>query len=52
MMDQNILACEKAVGRDIRMPVLNIAQMVALAVGITDESKIGLDAHKIAPELV
>lgn len=52
MMDQNILACEKAVGRDIRMPVLNIAQMVALAVGITDEAKIGLDAHKIVPEFV
>ena len=52
MFDQNKLALEKAVGRDIRIPVLNFAQMVALAVGITDKEKIGLDKHKIKPEFI
>lgn len=52
MMDQCKKACEKAVGRDIRVPVLSISQMVALAIGITDREKLGLDAHKIAVELL
>jgi len=52
MMDQCKKECEKAVGRDIRVPILNISQMVALAVGIMDKEKIGLDAHKIAVEFV
>jgi succinate dehydrogenase/fumarate reductase-like Fe-S protein len=52
MFDQNKLALEKAVGRDIRIPILNIAQMVALAVGITDKEKIGLDKHKIVPDFI
>lgn len=52
MMDQGKRACEKALGRDIRVPVLNISQMVALAVGITDREKLGLDTHKIAVEFI
>ncbi len=52
MIDQGKKKCERAVGRDIRVPVLNISQMVALAVGITDKEKLGLDAHKIAVEFV
>jgi len=52
MMDQHKRECEKAIGRDIRVPVLNISQMVALAVGITDREKLGLDAHKIAVEFI
>jgi heterodisulfide reductase subunit B len=52
MFDQNKLALEKATGRDLRMPVLNIAQIVALAVGIADKEKIGLDAHQIQPEFL
>jgi hypothetical protein len=52
MMDQCKRACEKAIGRDIRVPVLNISQMVALAIGITNKEKLGLDAHKIVVEFV
>ena len=52
MMDQGKKFCEKYIGRDIRVPVLNISQMVALAIGITDREKLGLDAHKIAVEFV
>ncbi len=52
MFDQNVRALEKAVGRDIRLPVLNIAQMVALATGITDKEKLGLNRHIIRPEFI
>ena len=52
MIDQHKREVEKAVGRDIRIPVLNISQIVALAVGITDKEALGLDAHKIAVEFI
>ncbi len=52
MIDQGKKKCEKAVGRDIRVPVLNISEMVALAIGITDREKLGLDAHQIAVEFI
>jgi succinate dehydrogenase/fumarate reductase-like Fe-S protein len=52
MMDQSVKKCEKATGRDIRIPILNISQMVALAIGITDKEKLGLDQHKIKPEFI
>lgn len=52
MMDQCKKNCERAIGRDIRVPILNISQMVALAIGIIDKEKIGLDAHKIAVEFI
>ncbi len=52
MIDQCKRECEKAVGRDIRVPVLNISQIVALALGITDREKLGLDRHKIAVEFI
>jgi len=52
MIDQRKKECEKALGRDIRVPVLNISQMVALAIGITDREKLGINAHKIAVEFV
>ncbi len=52
MIDQHKAECEKALGRDIRIPVLNIAQMVALAVGITNREKLGLNAHKIEVTLI
>ena len=52
MMDQSVKKCEKATGRDIRIPILNISQIVALAVGITDKAKLGLDEHKIKPEFI
>ncbi|MCH9813881.1 MAG: DUF5644 domain-containing protein [Epsilonproteobacteria bacterium] len=52
MMDQSVKACACATGRDIRIPILNVSQIVALAVGITDIAKLGLDAHKIKPEFI
>jgi heterodisulfide reductase subunit B len=52
MMDQSVKKCEKATGRDIRISILNISQMVALAIGITDKEKLGLDQHKIKPEFI
>jgi hypothetical protein len=52
MIDQCKKECEKAMGRDIRIPVLNISQMVALATGTTNREKLGLDAHKIAVEFI
>jgi len=52
MLDQSVKKCESAVGRDITIPILNISQMVALAIGITDVAKLGLDEHKIKQELV
>ncbi len=52
MFDQNRAALEKAAGRDIRLPVLNIAQMVALAVGVTNREKIGLEDHKITVDFI
>ena len=52
MLDQCVKEAQKVIGRDITTPVLNIAQMVALAVGITDTDKIGLSSHKIKPTFV
>lgn len=52
MMDQSVKSCERIVGRDITIAILNISQIVALAIGITDVAKIGLDAHKIKQELI
>ncbi len=52
MLDQNRLACEKAVGRDFRIPILNVAQITALAVGLIDKKEIGLQLHKVIPEFV
>lgn len=47
MIDQSVKECEKIVGRDIRIPVLNLSQVIALALGNTDKEKLGLDKHKI-----
>ncbi len=52
MLDQKVKECEKAVGREIHIPVLNISQMVALAIGLTNKEKLGLDFHKIKPEFI
>ena len=52
MMDQLVKKCECETGRDIKIPILNISQIVALAVGIKNKAKIGLDAHKIKPEFI
>ncbi len=52
IMDQCVKKCETQTGRDIRIPILNISQMVALAVGVTDVSTLGLDQHKIKPQFI
>lgn len=52
MIDQSKKAVERAIGRDIRIPVLSIAQVVAMAIGITDRAKLGIDAHKIDVALI
>jgi hypothetical protein len=52
MMDQSVKKCECEVGRDITIPILNISQIVALAIGITNVEKIGLSEHKIKQELI
>ncbi len=52
MMDQKVKQCECETGRDIKIPILNISQIVALAIGITDIEKIGLSEHKIKPEFI
>ena len=52
MIDQKVKECESAVGREIHIPVLNISQMVALSIGITNKEKLGLDSHKIKPEFI
>jgi hypothetical protein len=52
MLDQCVKEAQKVIGRDITTPVLNISQMVALAVGITDADKIGLSSHKIKPTFI
>jgi heterodisulfide reductase subunit B len=47
MMDQSVKRCEREIGRDINIPIINISQIVALAVGETSKEQLGLDAHKI-----
>ncbi|HIO90554.1 MAG TPA: hypothetical protein EYG69_02160 [Campylobacterales bacterium] len=47
MIDQSVTKCESATGRDIRIPVVNIAQIIALALGHTNKEELGLDKHKI-----
>jgi hypothetical protein len=51
MIDQQKRQCEKAIGRDIRVPVLNISQIVALSLGHSPE-KLGINEHKIVVEFV
>ena len=52
MIDQNVKKCELASGRDIKIPLLNISQIVSLAVGITNEIELGLTSHNIKPEFL
>ena len=47
MIDQCVKKCESAVGRDIKIPVVTLPQIIALSLGNTDKKKLGLDRHKI-----
>lgn len=52
MFDFYQKALEKTAGREIKLPVLCLAQMLLLAFGITEKSKLGLDKHKVNVTLV
>jgi hypothetical protein len=52
MIDQCVNECQRAVGRDITIPILSIWQVLALASGTTDKNKLGLNYHNIKVELV
>jgi heterodisulfide reductase subunit B len=51
MIDKCKKEVERAVGRDIRLPVLNISQIVGLSLGMSGES-LGVDAHKIVVDFI
>jgi len=51
MIDKCKKEVERAVGRDIRIPVLNISQIVGLSLGMSGES-LGVDAHKITVDFI
>jgi heterodisulfide reductase subunit B len=51
MIDKCKKEVEKALGRDIRIPVLNISQIVGLSLGMSGES-LGVDAHKIVVDFI
>lgn len=52
MFDFYQKALEKTASRDIELPVLNIAQLLLLAFGVTEKATLGLDKHKIKATLV
>lgn len=52
MFDARQKSIATVVGRDIDLPVLNIAQVLLLALGIKDKDKLGLGAHKVKVTLL
>jgi len=52
MFDFYQKALEKTASREIELPVLNIAQLLLLAFGVTEKATLGLDKHKIKATLV
>ena len=52
MFDKNQKALECEMGRDMRLPFLNLAQLILLATGEVDSKKIGLEHHKIEPNFI
>jgi hypothetical protein len=51
MIDKCKKEVERVVGRDIRIPVLNISQIVGLSLGMSGES-LGVDAHNIVVDFI
>ena len=52
MFDNKQKSLEKAVGRDINLPVYSIAQVVLMALGCVDRGRLGVDTHKVATTLI
>lgn len=52
MFEPRQKSLECCVGRDIELSVFSTAQVVLMALGCEDKSKIGLDSHKIATTLI
>ena len=52
MFDKNQKALECEIGRDIKLPFLNLAQLILLATGEVDSKNIGLEYHKIEPKFI
>lgn len=52
MFDNMQKQLEKTVGRDINLPVYSISQIVLMALGCTDRSRLGVDSHKIKTTLI
>ncbi|MFK5881171.1 MAG: heterodisulfide reductase [Sulfurospirillum sp.] len=52
MFDEHQKELEKSVGREIGLTVLCLAEVLLLALGITDKKRIGLDNHVIKTKIV
>ncbi len=52
MFDKNQKAIECEMGRDIKIPFLNLAQLILLAIGEVETKKLGLEYHKIVPKFI
>jgi len=52
MFDKLQKSLETTVGRDIELSVFSTAQIVLLALGYDDVSKMGLDIHKVVTKLI
>ncbi len=52
MMDQNVEKCEELTGRDIKIPVLSLAQIVCLALDFANPDVLGCSYHKIKPTFI
>jgi len=52
MFDQRQKRLECCVGRDIELSIFSTAQVVLMALGCDDKSKLGLDLHKVPTTLI
>lgn len=52
IFDKYQKAIECRVGRDIKIPVLNLPQLILLATGERDSKNLGFEYHKIAPKFI
>ncbi|HIP30612.1 MAG TPA: heterodisulfide reductase [Sulfurospirillum arcachonense] len=52
MFEPRQKSLERCVGRDIELSVFSTTQIVLMALGCDDKSKLGLDSHKVATTLI
>lgn len=52
MFDTRQKSLEKSVGRDIELNVYSLSQIVLMALGCEDKSKLGFESHKIKPTII